>query len=159
MSPRMSPEQARQAVEMRASGATYIQIATTFGVSEAGVRYRIDRLSPQPKRNPRHRVTREEAAKIRDLRSQGVGVEVIAARFGVSTGTITEHSRVKETQLEAPLTRLELLECAFPWSVRLPLPEREQFADELAHRPKGAKEADIDRLVRRWRHQAERRTA
>lgn len=157
MSPTMTPDQVQKAVELRASGASYAAIGAQFGVSESGVRYRLYRLMPPTKRY--HRVTRDEAAEIRDLRASGVGVEIIAAQFGISIGTVTAHSGAPKPERLRPPTKDELVLSAFPWSVRLPVESREQFAEELAHQPKGAKERDVDRFIRRWRFEAEMASA
>lgn len=155
MSPTLTPDQVQKARVMRAAGATYAVLAAEFGVSISGIHYRLDPHIPD--RPKRHHVTAEQIERIRELRAAGVPINEVCARFRISPSTVGYYTTSREPKPEPlrPPTRDELLLSAFPWAYRLPVESRVQFAEELEHQPKGAKEADVDRFIRRWRDEAE----
>lgn len=110
----------------------------------------------------RRRVSPEEIAVIVELRAAGVHQAEVARRLGVSPATVTKYTRgdvYVRTEPPRPPSKDDLLLAAYPWAHTLTTVEREQFATELAHPPRFAKEMDITRMIWRWRVKAERRTA
>lgn len=152
MSPAMTSEQLERAQAMRAHGTPYAVIAAEMGVSCSGVRYRLTGNAPS-----RRRISEAEITAMRELRAEGLTLQEIADRFGVNSKTVSYHTNTEPEPDRIPLTPDDLLVSAFPWAIRLSHRERNLFGYELAHRPKGAKEADVDRFILRWRHEAERR--
>lgn len=145
---KLTPDDVSRIRQLRANGETITNLARQYRVSTSTV---YAHLNAGKTRKPAARkLTQAEGESVRRLRREGVPVAEVAAEFGVSKDTVWNWTRNLEPK-PAPPTRDECLLAAYPWAWTLPLADREQFSQQLAHPHKGIQESQIDRIVQSWK--------